>query len=33
VLAALTVSVLAWTVWSASPQTDDLDVLKVIPEN
>jgi hypothetical protein len=32
-LAALTVSVLAWTVWAASPQDDPQDVLKVIPEN
>jgi len=33
VLGALTVIVLAWTVWPASPQDDPLDVLKVIPEN
>jgi len=32
-LAALTVTVLAWTVWTASPQDDPQDVLKVIPEN
>jgi hypothetical protein len=33
VVAALTVLVLAWTVWAASPQDDPQDVLKVIPEN
>jgi len=33
ILAALTVLVLAWTVWPASPQDDPQDVLKVIPEN
>ena len=32
-LAALTLCVLAWTVWTASPQDDPQDVLKVIPEN
>ena len=31
--AALTLAALAWTVWPAFSQTDDLDVLKVIPEN
>jgi hypothetical protein len=33
VVAALTMGLLTWRVWSASSQTDDLDVLKVIPEN
>jgi hypothetical protein len=35
-LAALTVlaaCALAWSVWLAASQTEDLDVLKVIPEN
>jgi hypothetical protein len=31
-LGAIVLSILAWTVWPASSQTDD-DVLKVIPEN
>jgi len=30
---ALAVGVLAWTAWPASPQSNDLDVLNVIPEN
>ena len=30
---ALAGGVLAWTAWPASPQTNDLDVLIVIPEN
>jgi hypothetical protein len=33
VLAALTMSALGWAVWPAVSQGDDLDVLKVIPEN
>jgi hypothetical protein len=33
VLTALTVAALAWAVWPAASQDDDLDVLKVIPEN
>jgi hypothetical protein len=32
-IAALTVGALAWAVWPAMSQNDDLDVLKVIPEN
>ena len=30
---AVAVCALAWTVWPAASQTEDLDVLKVIPEN
>jgi hypothetical protein len=33
VLTTLTVAALAWAVWPAASQGDDLDVLKVIPEN
>ncbi len=33
VFVALAVCALGWTVWPAQSQTDDVDVLKVIPEN
>jgi hypothetical protein len=33
VLAALTIAALGWAAWPAASQGDDLDVLKVIPEN
>jgi hypothetical protein len=32
-IAALAVGALGWAVWPAASQGDDLDVLKVIPEN
>jgi hypothetical protein len=33
VIGAFILAVPLWIAWSASPQSDDLDVLKVIPEN
>jgi hypothetical protein len=33
VIGAVTVAALGWAVWPAASQGDDLDVLKVIPEN